>query len=480
MWNYLNGLAIAHPTKKIVLFGSDGSQQEGNNAEAARFAVAHNLNIKLIVDDNNMTITGHPSDYMPGYNIKNTLEGYGIKSYECEAEDINALYENIRTILAVGGPVALINKRKMAPGIPLIEGTHEGHDVVAKDVAVSYLEKSPEAIEILKSAERVEHIQEYKGSSKEFATNRKEFGKAIVNIMSENIHVFDCDLAGSTGLNFIEEASPNQFIQGGIMERHNFSAAAGVSYFGKKQGIVSTFSAFLEMIISELTMARLNQANVIAHFSHAGVDWMADNTCHFGINNFFADGGLESDNTRLYFPADALQMHSTVKEIFDDKGIRFIFSTRSSTPYILDENGDKFFEDYTFKPGKDDIIRKGAAGYIISYGDMLYRSLDAVERLKEEGIDIGLINKTTLNVVDEEIMTLVGNSPFILVVESQNRKTGLGSRFGSYLLERGLSPKYDYMGVTLQGEGGVYEQIPFQKLDPDNIIKKVKNILKEL
>jgi len=38
-------------------------------------------------------------------------------------------------------------------------------------------------------------------------------------------------------------------------------------------------------IISELTMARLNHANVLCHFSHSGVDEMADNTCHFGINN---------------------------------------------------------------------------------------------------------------------------------------------------------------------------------------------------
>jgi len=34
------------------------------------------------------------------------------------------------------------------------------------------------------------------------------------------------------------------------------------------------------MVVSEITMARLNYANVLAHFSHAGVDDMADNTCH--------------------------------------------------------------------------------------------------------------------------------------------------------------------------------------------------------
>ena len=55
------------------------------------------------------------------------------------------------------------------------------------------------------------------------------------------------------------------------MERGNFSAAAGFGYTKGKQGIFATFSAFLEMCISEITMARLNFSNVLAHFSHSGV-----------------------------------------------------------------------------------------------------------------------------------------------------------------------------------------------------------------
>lgn len=55
-----------------------------------------------------------------------------------------------------------------------------------------------------------------------------------------------------------------------------------------------------------------------------------------------------------------------------------------------------------------------------------------------EGIDVGLINKTTLNIVDEEILAKIDKAPFVLVVEAFNRKTGLDSRLGSWLLERGL------------------------------------------
>jgi transketolase C-terminal domain/subunit len=43
----------------------------------------------------------------------------------------------------------------------------------------------------------------------------------------------------------------------------------------------------------------------------------------------------------------------------------------------------------------------------VSCGAALYRALDAVERLKHEGIDVGLLNKPTLNVVDEAMLARV-------------------------------------------------------------------------
>jgi hypothetical protein len=54
------------------------------------------------------------------------------------------------------------------------------------------------------------------------------------------------------------------------MERGNFSAAAGFGFDRDKFGVFSTFSAFLEMVVSEITMARLNNCNVLCHFSHSG------------------------------------------------------------------------------------------------------------------------------------------------------------------------------------------------------------------
>jgi transketolase len=489
MWPYVNGVAMANPGKTVFCLGSDGSQQEGNDAEAARLAVAQHLNVKLIIDDNDVTIAGHPSKYLPGFTVAKTLAGHGLKVLEGNGEDLDDLYARIVEAVTTPGPIAVVNKRPMSVGIEGLEGSTHGHDVISVKLAIAYLEKRglTAAVDFLKAIETPKNPYKFIGAGDTWDSNRNVFGdavNAVLDGMSEadrkaNVVVIDSDLEGSCGLKKIHDAHPEVFIPSGIMERGNISAAAGFGMEKGKQGIFATFAAFLEMCISEITMARLNYSNLLCHFSHSGIDDMADNTCHFGINNFFADNGLDDGyETRLYFPADAGQMKAVVKSVFNDPGLRFIFSTRSKTPNILDADAKDLYGDgYTFVPGKDEIVREGTAGYIVSFGDGLYRALDAVHRLKQEGIDVGLINKPTLNVVDEATIAKIGATPFVLVVEAFNRKTGLGSRYGTWLLERGLTPKYAHLGTHKEGSGGLWEQYPHQGLDSDSIIAKVKELV---
>lgn len=56
VWPLVNGVAMGNPGKTCFMLGSDGSQQEGDDAEAARLAVAQNLNVKIFIDDNDVTI----------------------------------------------------------------------------------------------------------------------------------------------------------------------------------------------------------------------------------------------------------------------------------------------------------------------------------------------------------------------------------------------------------------------------------------
>jgi transketolase len=492
MWAFVNGVALANPGKAVVLLGSDGSQMEGDNAEAARLTVGKQLNVKVLVDDNNVTIAGHPQEYMVGYDLSRTLSGYGLTTETTMGEDLDALYIDLCRAFRDSMPHALVIKRQMAPGIQGAEGSPAAHEVLHTATAIQYLESHgyEQATAMLQAAKPEKSPLTFKGSSGA-GKNRDDFGKIINGILDgmteaqrlDSVRVFDNDLEGSCGLHHIRKSHPEIFVRGGIMERGNFSAAAGFGSTAGKQGIYGTFSAFLEMCVSEITMSRLNFSNVLAHFSHSGVDDMGDNTCHFGINSMFADGGVKpghaEDTTRLYFPVDQHQFAACIRRIYGDPGLRFVFTTRAPVPDILDGDGKPLYQDKPFEPGRDYVVReaKAGSGYVVAMGEAVYRALDAVITLQESGVQVGLINKPTLNVVDPTMMKTLAAAPFVLVVEGWNVKTGLGSRFGSYLLQAGFRGKFNHIGTHLEGSGGLWQQMGHQGLDSDGIQDAIKSLL---
>lgn len=197
----VNGVAMANKGKVVFCLGSDGSQQEGNDAEAARLAVAQNLNVKLLIDDNDVTIAGHPSQYMKGYDLTKTLEGHGLKVYTVQGEDIDALWGAIASVVTYDGPAAgefvgevrcltlvliivlVIAKRVMAPGVADIEGSTHGHDVIPVKSAIKYLTSRgyPTSVSegILNNIKPSAVPYLYIGSTKEVGANRVVFGEAV-------------------------------------------------------------------------------------------------------------------------------------------------------------------------------------------------------------------------------------------------------------------------------------------------------------
>jgi len=170
-------------------------------------------------------------------------------------------------------------------------------------------------------------------------------------------------------------------------------------------------------------------------------------------------------------------MQKVVEAVFWDHGLRFVYSTRSKVPEVLTEEGKPFFGDgYQFQKGKDDVVLKAGAGcgYVVSYGDALYRAHDAVLQLRAQGMQVGLVNKCHVNVPDEEVLTMIGRSKFVLVAESQSTKTGLGVRMGTWLLERGLAPKFERAGTHTDGCGGLWEHAYHQGYDPKSLVARIQ------
>jgi len=165
---------------------------------------------------------------------------------------------------------------------------------------------------------------------------------------------------------------------------------------------------------------------------------------------------------------------AVVDRIFFEPGLRFVFTTRSKTPQILDESGKPLYgKGYKFQPGRDEVVREGTQGFLVSFGDALYRCVDASEKLKQQGLNIGVINKCSLNVIDEAMLAKLSQTGLVLVVEPFNVNTGLGSRMGSWFLERGMAPKFGRIGAHHEGCGGLWEQAYHQGYDSNSIMKRI-------
>jgi transketolase C-terminal domain/subunit len=80
-------------------------------------------------------------------------------------------------------------------------------------------------------------------------------------------------------------------------------------------------------------------------------------------------------------------------------------------------------------------------------------------------------------VVDPQMMKTLSTSAFVLVAEGWNVKTGLGSRFGSYLLQAGFKGSYNHIGTNREGSGGLWQQMGHQGLDSDGIAKSIRALL---
>jgi transketolase C-terminal domain/subunit len=74
-------------------------------------------------------------------------------------------------------------------------------------------------------------------------------------------------------------------------------------------------------------------------------------------------------------------------------------------------------------------------------------------------------------------MKKLAAAPFVLVAEGFNVNTGLGSRFGSALLQRGFRGRYDHIGVHKEGSGGLWQQMGHQGLDSAGIEASVRKLL---
>lgn len=296
---------------------------------------------------------------------------------------------------------------------------------------------------------------------------RQSYGEALLELGKENekIVVFDADLSGATKTDLFAKEFPNRFFDMGIAEQNMISTAAGMATVGKIP-YASTFAVFAagrayDQIRNSVCYPNLN-VKICA--THAGITVGEDGATHQMIEDISLMRTLP--NMTVISTSDDIQTKWAVKEISKMNGPVYLRLSRLATPVIYDEN-------QKFEIGKAVQIGEGTDATIFATGVTVVEALKAQEKLKNEGIDVRVVDIHTIKPIDKEtIVKCAKETKKLISIEDHNIIGGLGSAISEVLTEE-YPTKLTRLGVkdTFGKSGKAEELMKFFGISSESIEK---------
>ena len=305
---------------------------------------------------------------------------------------------------------------------------------------------------------------------KKIAT-RQSYGEELAKLGEENekIVVLDADLSTATKTEIFAKEFPDRFINVGIAEQNLMGISAGLSTFGKIP-YASTFAVFAagrayEQIRNSIAYPKLN-VKIVA--THAGITVGEDGATHQMLEDIGLMRGLP--NMTVMCTSDDIQTKWAVREISKIDGPVYLRLSRMATPIIYDV-------DTKFEIGKGVQIGEGTDASIIATGVTVSEALIAKKILKENGLDVRVIDIHTIKPIDKElIVKSAKETKRIITVEDHNIIGGLGTAVCDVLSEE-YPTKVEKMGVPdcFGRSGKADELLRYYKIDSAAIVNKLMN-----
>lgn len=302
---------------------------------------------------------------------------------------------------------------------------------------------------------------------------REAYGDALVELGAtvNNLVVLDADLAEATKTCKFKAAYPERFFDCGIAEGNMMAVAAGLAASGMIP-FASSFAMFasgraFEQVRNTIGYPHLN---VKIGATHAGITVGEDGAthqCNEDIALMRTIPGMTIIN-----PADAVEARAAVKAAVEFKGPVYMRFGRYAVPTF---NGD----DYEFEIGKGIELCDGEDVAIIATGLMVSMAMEAVELLKEDGINARVINIHTIKPIDADIIVKAARETgAIVTAEEHSVIGGLGSAVAEVLCEKCPVPM---LRVGVEDKFGKSGQVPEllkeYGLTAENIAKKAKEAI---
>tara|TARA_Y100001970_G_C14179131_1_gene828778 strand:+ start:150 stop:1166 length:1017 start_codon:yes stop_codon:yes gene_type:complete len=285
--------------------------------------------------------------------------------------------------------------------------------------------------------------------------------------------LIDADLGTVAKTLDFKKTLGSRYIQIGIAEQNGIGVAAGVAQFGKIP-IFQSLSVFLtgrpyDQIRESICYSKLNVKLVGLH---AGMTLSPDGATHQTGEDIALMSSLP--NMQIYAPSDSHQLKLMLPKFLNTKNPSYLRLFFPAAKLIS--------KSKKFTINKLQIIRPLKKYNILSYGYMLQKCDEVIERLKSYNINLGLINCHTIKPFDNKNFIKISKlSKIIFVVEDHNSYGGVGS-----LITQIVSSKYPKKIISINtkdkfGTTGLPdENLDYLGLSTKKIMKEIlKHVFKK-
>ena len=499
------GMAVARDLQgedyNVVAIIGDGSMTGGMAFEALNNAGTLHKKMVVVLNDNEMSISknvGAMSDYLyhlrtgETYNkIKNDIEGW-LKNMEFGTDVLKAIRRLKGSVKYLMVPTSIFEEL----GFTYL-GPVDGHDIHG-------------LIEVLQAAKKIDgpvmvHVLTKKGKGYkpaeespnkfhgtgpfEIATGKKitnpaapisyteVFGKTITELADSDKKIVGLTAAmpDGTGLNIFAQAHPDRFFDVGIAEQHAVTAAAGMAAAGMKP-VTAIYSTFMQRaydsILHDICMQKLHVTMCLDRAGLVGDDGYT----HHGVFDYAYLRSIP--NMTIMAPKDENELRHMLKTALSFNGPISVRYPRGSGVGV-----DITEPMHELPIGKAEVLREGKELCFWAIGSMVQSAVQAADKLKEQGIDAGVVNMRFAKPLDKELLIEHAKRyGKIVTLEEGVLAGGVGSEVLEILDDAGLQQQCAVLRLGIPDEFVTHgdKKLLFRDLglDTDAIVQKAAAFVK--
>lgn len=353
-----------------------------------------------------------------------------------------------------------INRAKQHEGPILI------HAITRKGMGYKYAEKNPEKFHGIGPFDKETGEVLAKKTKK---TYTDIFAESLVELARENKKVVAITAAmpSGTGLKAFKKHYPKRFFDVGIAEEHAVTFAAGLAAQGMHP-VFAVYSSFLQrgydQVLHDVCIQKLPVFFGIDRSGLVG----ADGETHQGI--FDISYLSHIPNMVLMAPKNEKEMPAMMKFALEYNGPTAMKYPRGNVYDGLSEY------NAPIELGKSEMIYEGQDVVILAVGNIMEECEKAVQLLKSQGYNPGLVNVRFIRPMDEEMLHVLSEKYSLIVTVEENQLIGgYGQMVSAFLHKNVCKNQLLTLGISdyFVGHATVNEQREEAGINADSIVKSI-------